>query len=103
MKLEEILESRTSMQPVDQYEPSGAGSAVSVDPDKVDDMLDPKGNRFSKKDDLKQADRSKIIRRKIQIAKASKAPPRQTGKVVDDSQDMTGSGPNSAVNGPVKY
>jgi len=89
------------MQTVDQYEPSGAGSAMSVDPDKVDDMLDPKGNRFAKDED--QVDRSKRLKKKFQTAKGMRAPPKETTKAVGDNTDLTGSGAHSAVNGPYNY
>lgn len=101
MKLKDILEA--NMYPVDHYEPSGAGSAVSVDPDKVDKMLDPEGTRYSRMKERDQADRSKRIRKHWKVAKGTRSEPKQTGKVVSDSTDMTGSGPNSAVNGPFNY
>lgn len=101
MKLKEIIEA--NMYSVDHYDPSGNGGSTSVDPDDVDKMLDPKGTRYSKSEERDKADRSKKLRVKYKVAKGMRAEPKRTGKVVGDSTDLTGSGPNSVVNGPYNY
>lgn len=100
MKLEEIIEA--NMYSVDHAEPSGAGSAVTVDPDEADDMLDPKGNRYTKIDDVNKNDRSKMLRRRVKSAKSEKAPPKDRAQVVGDNSDLSDAGANSAMNGPYK-
>jgi hypothetical protein len=100
MKLKEILEA--NMYTVDHSDPSGIGVPTSVDPDAAEEMLDPKATRYSKVGDEHRADRSKRLRKRLKIAKNMKTP-KQGGKVVSDNTDQTGSGANSAVNGPYNY
>jgi len=99
MRLHEI----TQMRSIDQYEPSGNSGGTSVDPDKVDDMLDPKRNRYSKKVEDNKADRSKRLKKQWQVRRNRDLAPDQTGQVVSDNTDLTGAGANSSMNGLQTY
>ena len=95
MKLEELLEVNFpggKGEQIDVREPSGVSSPTTVDPEDVRDMLH------------KDKDKSKKMRRHWKVAKKMREPGRGGGvRGMGDSEDMTSSGPHSAVNGPHNY
>ena len=101
MKLKEIIEA--NMYTVDHSDPSGLGVPTSVDPDAADKMLDPSGKKYSKVGDAHRADRSKRLKKKLQIAKGLRGPAKPVGKGVSDNTDLTGSGQNGMMNGAERY
>lgn len=93
MKLTEII-GEANMYTVTVHDPSGAAGQMSVDPDQFPNSRDMR---------KLEKDRARRIRRKFRLKKKMRTPYGDNVQMKNDNEDLTGSGANSAVNGPFNY